>query len=290
MLPGLPEFGNPLYKSDRLRYFTKNVLPNFDIVCCQEIFLLLNDRKQSVINYAHHSGFPFHARSVLPNMLHGFLPDGGLLTLSRFPILESEFKPFPYGVFSDSCANKGVLYTKIDVKGEILHLFNTHMQATYFSLDSNHAKASVETRELQVAMVRDFINQKVEAHARTNKEPGLVLLAGDLNIDSSDSKVFLNRIRDGIAKERGLTEEDERNLKYAESEYKNTMEILSNFGREKIVDCFKENQENSEFKVTYSDTIEVDGRTEAREWCLTNPDDCGLLERLDYIFWIDPSD
>ncbi len=50
-----------------------------------------------------------------------------------FPIISSEFKPFTYCVMSDSLSNKGVLYTKINVKGETLHLFNTHTQATYYN-------------------------------------------------------------------------------------------------------------------------------------------------------------
>ena len=59
-------------------------------------------------------------------MFSGNMTDGGLLILSRFPILESEFVPYEYGVFSDSIANKGVLYAKIMIKEETMHLFNTH--------------------------------------------------------------------------------------------------------------------------------------------------------------------
>lgn len=43
------------------------------------------------------------------------LLDGGLLTISRFPIVESEFKPYPYGMLSDALTYKGVLYCKIDI-------------------------------------------------------------------------------------------------------------------------------------------------------------------------------
>lgn len=69
-----------------------------------------------MISIAQHSGFPYHAKSSLPGLFTGKMTDGGMLTLSRFPILESEFKPYTLGVFSDSISNKGVLYTKILIK------------------------------------------------------------------------------------------------------------------------------------------------------------------------------
>jgi len=60
------------------------------------------------------------------------------LPLHRFPLLASEFKPYPYGIFSDSLAQKGVLYTTIQIKDEILHIFSTHTQASYFGENQVH--------------------------------------------------------------------------------------------------------------------------------------------------------
>ena len=56
---------------------------------------------------------------------------------NRFPILKHEFQTFPYGVLSDNLALKGVLYTKININGKILHLFNTHFQASYIGEEEN---------------------------------------------------------------------------------------------------------------------------------------------------------
>ncbi len=56
--------------------------------------------------------------------------------MSRFPIIESEFDPYPYGVVSDALSYKGVLYAKILIHNKhVLHLFNTHTQASYFHDD-----------------------------------------------------------------------------------------------------------------------------------------------------------
>jgi len=90
--------------------------------------------------------------------------DGGLVTLSRFPILESENLTYSVGVFSDSLAAKGALYTKIEIKGEHMLVFNTHTNASYVSTDVREVKASLEARELQTIELRDFINVKIDLY------------------------------------------------------------------------------------------------------------------------------
>lgn len=131
------------HKDNRLKEFIK-LLPEFDIICLQEMFGFLNKRKHKLIRCATKAGFHYYADSPSPSFFTSFLVDGGLCVLSRyilycslftptrFPIMASEFKPYPYGVFSDSLSQKGVLYTKIQIKDEILHLYSTHMQASYF--------------------------------------------------------------------------------------------------------------------------------------------------------------
>ena len=97
------------YKDDRLNEFAK-VLDQFDIICNQEVFTTLNSRKQRLIGYAQRAGLVYYALPDLPSFFSGFATDGGLLVLSRFPIVRTEFCPFPYGVVSDALSYKGVLY------------------------------------------------------------------------------------------------------------------------------------------------------------------------------------
>ena len=185
MLPPLIEIHREVYKEDRLKYFIKYVLPDYDIVCNQECFFGCNSRKQNLVKYSELNGFPYHATSQSPQPESHFVVDGGLITLSRFPILDSEFVPFKYGIFSDSTASKGVLYTKILVKDQYLLLFNTHLQASYISVDIHEIEAALGTREQQIVHIRDFINVKVDQfnQAHPNKQP-LVMLVGDLNVNS----------------------------------------------------------------------------------------------------------
>ena len=59
-----------------------------------------------------------------------------ILIKIRFPIIESEFRPFRYSVLADSIANKGILYAKIKAKDSTIIVFNTHTQASYFGSSS----------------------------------------------------------------------------------------------------------------------------------------------------------
>jgi len=100
------------FKDARLDEFAKQ-LDNFDVIAIQEVFTTLNTRKQRLISYAKKAGLIYHAVCDPPSLFSGYATDGGLLILSRFPIIESEFHPYDYGVVSDALSYKGVLYAKI---------------------------------------------------------------------------------------------------------------------------------------------------------------------------------
>lgn len=53
------------------------------------------------------------------------------MVLSKYPIIVSHFESYNIGVLSDSASDKGYIYCKIQVNKEILHLFVTHLQASY---------------------------------------------------------------------------------------------------------------------------------------------------------------
>lgn len=99
-------------------------MDNFDIICNQEIFDFVNlYRKQKLVTYAQKAGFLYFCNCDPAPLFSNAYLDGGLMILSRFPIVEHEFKPYRYGTLSDAMTHKGVLYAKIDVAGRILHLF-----------------------------------------------------------------------------------------------------------------------------------------------------------------------
>lgn len=117
--------------------------------------------------------------------------DGGLLILSRFPIIESDFKNYNYGFLSDAFTYKGVLYAKIIIQDRVLHLFNTHTQASYFSSTVEAFKESINTRADQIKTVRKFIEDKTQGSHHND----LIMLCGDLNVNALKSDRSIHSYR-----------------------------------------------------------------------------------------------
>lgn len=276
-----------LYKTERLAYFVKHHLNNYDIVCVQECMGMLPKRDHEFLHYARLNGFNYSAVNDAPTMTSEYLGDGGILIVSRFPIVEQEFRNFKYGVYSDSIAQKGVQFAKIKIQDEYLLVFNTHLNASYISESMDEVMASVNTRLIQLETIRDFVNLKIDLHAHQHpdKKP-LVILAGDLNVNSNKIMIIERLKEKFVRQQRVLTPVEEHKLQLAESEYETMMKIFSNMGREVISDCITENMHNNLIKNTFGDVVDIDGEEVARETILTEKGEQCLKERLDYIFWL----
>ena len=173
------------WKDERLADFIK-ILDCYDVICLQEMFGSFNNRKQELIKYANKSGMFFYCDSPSPSFFSKFLVDGGLLILSRFPIVESEFRPFMYSVLSDSLANKGILYAKIRIGDCFLNIFNTHLQASYFGSTNYHWDISAKTRIDHIDEMCEFIKEVISDRGldTDDKNDGHCLVMGDFNVDA----------------------------------------------------------------------------------------------------------
>jgi endonuclease/exonuclease/phosphatase family metal-dependent hydrolase len=108
------------HKDDRLAYFIEHFLEKYDVIAFQEVFSLFNSRRQTLIQAAHDRGFHYFAESQAPGFFSGSVSDGGLLTVSRYPIAYSKFYSYQTpAVESDALCDKGLLYTKIDVSSSL---------------------------------------------------------------------------------------------------------------------------------------------------------------------------
>ena len=85
--------------------------------------------------------------------MSGKLADSGLITLSKFPILKNDFISFDRGAFSDKIADKGVLWTAIEIKGEVFNVFNTHLNATYATGSPDDLALSLDIRKDQLRQI-----------------------------------------------------------------------------------------------------------------------------------------
>src|ERR1051325_8929656 len=87
------------YKEFRLSYFIKNVLPNYDIICLEEMFEFGSSRRARLLEAARKAGFNYSL--TLPHGGFMLAIDGGLVMLSKFPISDNKAYTYPSGVHSD---------------------------------------------------------------------------------------------------------------------------------------------------------------------------------------------
>ncbi|KAI8062449.1 Endonuclease/exonuclease/phosphatase [Gongronella butleri] len=164
------------YKNERLLYIQEQILPFYDIIAFQEAFAFGNHRIDRLVASAVQLGFDYVA-----SPRHGpwsLASDGGLLLLSRFPVLQSHTLEYPRGLHSDWMALKGALHLSIRLDGKRhVDVYTTHTQASYGS-HGERSKQDILTRLEQFSRFRDFIRQ--------TSSPGVPILAlGDFNIDSA---------------------------------------------------------------------------------------------------------
>lgn len=240
-------------KDERTQYFCEHILPRYDIVCLQEVFGTLNPRKERIIAAGRAAGLKHCAKSPAPGFWSSYVTDGGLLILSRFPIVTVQFRPFGFGTFPDSLAKKGVLYAEILISAHTLHLFTTHTQAVYLTSDPEQYRLYRSVTRQHIELLAQFMSEKLHS-------PGMIMLAGDLNVDA------LEHQKDSAVLNEGM---DEYQI------LRKTLEPLQM--REVLKDIYETHP------VTYGKKG-VDGQPE--ETVLTHVEDQGNECALDYIFTV----
>lgn len=251
------------WKDERLLDFISE-MDNFDIICLQEVFATFTNRKYEIIRLANKAGFFFYCDSPIPSFYSKFTIDGGLLILSRFPILDHEFIPYEYGVLSDALAYKGILSAKIDINGSELLVINTHTQASYFDVSQEYWDISSETRINQLNQLKVYIEEIFSYKRKIKVESNcLCLIVGDLNVDALN----YNYIRST----KGFWDTID--------EYDFFIDDLSSLG--KVSDIYYDT--NKIHPITFGEKLENNG-----DKVLTHSTDVGTCLSLDYIISIYP--
>ncbi|CAL9557764.1 sphingomyelin phosphodiesterase [Streptomyces sp. enrichment culture] len=100
--------------------------------------------------------------------------DGGVMVLSRWPVLRREQYVYQDACGADWWSNKGFAYVVLDVNGTRVHVVGTHAQSTDPGCGAGEA-ASVRSRQFKA----------VDAFLDAKRIPAgeQVLVAGDLNVD-----------------------------------------------------------------------------------------------------------
>ena len=182
------------YKDSRLQDFIEQ-LHNFDIICFQELFTTLNDRKHRMIREAAKVGLKYYLSSKVPSLFSHYLVDSGLLILSRYQIIEHDYYQYFINILGDAVGSKGVLYAKIKINNKYLFLFNTHLQSTYFNESQRNIDFTIQIRTSQTEELINFVYNKLLVIPREEVKNGLILIAGDFNIDAHDNKFIKKKIK-----------------------------------------------------------------------------------------------
>ena len=251
------------YKNERLKDFIE-FLPEFDIICFQEIFTTLTDRKHQMIREAAKSGFKYHVSSRPPSFLSEYITDAGLLILSRYEIVECDYYDYYLNISGDAPSNKGIIYAKIKINNRYLFLFNTHLQSTYFDESQSNINDTIQVRTKQTEELINFVYNKLLTFPRDEIEKGLVLIVGDFNIDAHNNQ-FLR--------------EKYKLPKYKITEYELLRKKFSKLGT--AIDIMYKKYNNHLYTFGNNDRPEYDQ-------VLTGKAEFNLKQTLDYIWEIIP--
>jgi len=98
--------------------------------------------------------------------------DGGLIILSKYPIIECSAMTYSLSSGTDRLASKGVLYARIQLSpsaADYIHVFNTHLQSHDYS----------NSRLAQIGELIDFISEIIKSDKDYIRP---ILIAGDFNV------------------------------------------------------------------------------------------------------------
>ena len=251
------------YKDARLKDFLE-FLPDFDIICFQEIFTTFNDRKHRMIREGAKAGLKYYISAKPPSFFSKYISDSGLLILSRYEIVENDTYDYYLNVSGDSVSKKGILYAKIKINDKYLFLFNTHLQSSYFDESQSNINCTVQVRTGQTEELINFVYNKLLSIPKEQIEKGCVLIVGDFNIDAHDNK---------FVKERYIIP------KYNISEYELFKKKLSKLGT--AIDLMDKK---------YNDHLYTFGNNDKPEYdqVLTGKAELNLKQTLDYMWELIP--
>jgi endonuclease/exonuclease/phosphatase family metal-dependent hydrolase len=140
-----------------------NFLLGYDAVVLQEAF---SDSHRADMLAALQSEYPYDSGILDKNEL--LSQNGGVIILSRWPIIKDDQYVFEACDGSDCLVNKGVKYIEVEKNGVRVHLFGVHLQA--------QAEYAI-SRRAQFPQLQYFIERQDVPRDE------LLLVAGDFNVD-----------------------------------------------------------------------------------------------------------
>ena len=262
------------YKNIRLELFIQNVLDQYDIVCLQDVIGAYSPRRGHLVESASELGLKYSLVSITP-MLPCFICDGGLIILSRIPLVKRDQYVFTSRLYPDSLLSRGVLYSKLSPNAHsCIHLFNTHI----FPAGSDE-----ESKRVHLNQINECVDYVKKMTANDNYP---IILCGDFSVNAlqkAETVVDLEHWENNDNSEDTL---DKPIIKYVEEqtdEYIQLIYKLTTIGQVKDVIFNGLNRHPITTGDTYFDRSNIERPLET---ILTKDKDLYSKKCEDYIFLI----
>ena len=153
-----------------------DICKSFDIILLQECFADIFLSKYFLIQECKQ----FHIiGNTCPNTFSSKLVDSGLLILSKYPIQTYTFIPYQQSAYIDALSNKGFIHAIIQTKHTHIHIYNTHLQASYTSNDNDVLKIKLNQLEC--------LSNYIQKQKYTNEH---VIIGGDFNLNINKPSLY----------------------------------------------------------------------------------------------------
>ena len=140
------------FASERAKLLLAKV-DKYDVVCLNEAFSYVGSPVAGFIKEMKNRGFVYIARLPAARIFSMELVDGGVVILSKLPILNHEFVTFDLNVGIDMVIGKGAVYARIQTgPGTHFHMFAINLQVHY--RDSEQECTAVKFAQLREMMAK----------------------------------------------------------------------------------------------------------------------------------------
>jgi endonuclease/exonuclease/phosphatase family metal-dependent hydrolase len=277
-------------------HFLLYLLSSFDLFGLYSIPHFLIIRLNKLLAYAKKAGLEYYTASPSKGLLNATV-DGGLLILSRYPIVKTDKITFKRGIYGDRFTAKGAIYAKINLTPtQSVHVFNTHLQSSSTnsslssiqcpdtpveasnnslnSTSSTSADSASGIRLIQLSTMKEFID---DCMRNSPGEPAI--LAGGMNVNARSCRASGKAHSDEYATMMRLLKGD------IIVTGAHTTAPPAHPMRLNVHDLIYESS-GREHPITYGDVFEPGKDYRPVETALTAGDGLGSCGSIDYVLWL----
>lgn len=172
-VPGILRKWKNTYNKERANLIADE-FSQYDVVCLNEAYSYVGSPVKSFIQKMSYFGFKYVARSPSASLTSLELVDGGVIILSKLPILRQNVLTFSLSNGIDMAIGKSAVYARIQTnQGAHVHLVATCLQSPVAdSYDMCKAVRMCQLREIRAMLQRSAMDGCP------------IVIIGDLNVDA----------------------------------------------------------------------------------------------------------